>query len=64
MLDRIVAASVPSMVSANEDRVRKLEAETLLIREKMESAAGRCDEALGTANSSLPIRRLGDFAGV
>ena len=52
LLDRIVEASVPSVIGAYENRVRKLEEEKLLIREKMESGvrpASRFDDALRTA---------------
>ena len=51
-LERILDASVPSVVAAYEDRVRKLEEEKPLLREKMASAgrsASSFDATLRTA---------------
>lgn len=39
LLDRIVDASMPSVIAAYEDRIRRLEDEKLLIREKMANEA-------------------------
>ncbi|WP_429646588.1 recombinase family protein [Skermanella aerolata] len=51
-LERILDASVPSVIAAYEDRVRKLEEEKLIINERMANAgrpASRFDDALRTA---------------
>ncbi len=48
LLDRILDASVPSVIAAYEDRVRKLEDEKLLIHERM-AGAGRPASNFNTA---------------
>ena len=51
-LDRVVEASVPSVIAAYEDRVRKLEEEKLLIKERMANLrrpASSLDDTLRTA---------------
>ncbi len=51
-LERILDASVPSVIGAYEERVRKLEADKLLIREKMATAgrpASSFEDTLRTA---------------
>ncbi len=51
-LERILDASVPSVITAYEDRIRKLEEEKLAIRERMAASApapARFDETLRTA---------------
>lgn len=55
-LDRILETSVPSVVAAYEDRVRKLEEEKLLINERMASAGlpnGTFGDTLRTALTFL-----------
>ena len=52
LLDRVVDASVPSVIAAYEDKIRKLEEDKLLVREKMSSAgepASTYEDTLRTA---------------
>lgn len=51
-LDRVVEASIPSVIAAYEDRIRKLEENKLLIVERLSNTArpaSRFDDALRTA---------------
>ncbi len=56
LLDRILDASLPSVIAAYEDRIRKLEEERHVIRERIALAdgpAGRFDETFRTAMDFL-----------
>lgn len=52
-LDRIVEASVPSVISAYEERVRKLEDEKLLVKERMANLARPASSFEDTLRTAL-----------
>src|SRR5690606_6925154 len=56
LLERVVSASVASVIAAYEDRIRKLEEEKIVLRERMEKVrkpASTFDNALRTALAFL-----------